>query len=69
MQKATIESKGDSITKDDYTDLVLCVTGLKLAESMKIDEVVLLPELYEFFLHRNELTCDLFSSIRSDAYY
>lgn len=44
-----IGAKGEGITRDDYLDIVLCVTGLKLTSAMKADEVLLLPELYDFF--------------------
>ena len=43
------EARGENITREEYLDLVLCVTGLKLAIAIKGDEVVLLPELYDFF--------------------
>jgi len=44
-----IGAKGEGITRDDYLDIVLCVTGLKLTPAMKAGEVLILPELYDFF--------------------
>ncbi len=58
-----IQVKGEGITRDDYLDLVLCVTGLKLATAMKADEVLLLPELYDFFRSEIVTQAALFPSL------
>ena len=43
------KAKGENLPKDSYIDIALGVTGLKLAQAMREDEVLLLPILYEFF--------------------
>ena len=43
------QRKGESVTKYEYFELVMCVTALKLVAAMKANEVTLLPDLYESF--------------------